>query len=526
MKIASVKEIRMLDKRAEEDFRLSSEILMENAGNAAFYAIEKELGSVENKRFVLFAGTGNNGGDGFVVARKLASSGAIVSVFLIGEEEKLKGIALKNYKRLYGFPVERYNIKFFDRITEMNILRCDAIIDAIFGIGISREIKGIYKEIIQGINISKKPVFSIDTPSGINGDSGEVMGIAIKADYTITFGLPKRGLFIYPGADYVGKLYVSHISYPPSLYNSEDIKVQINIPIELPTRENDTHKGSFGKALFISGGKNYLGAPYFSSLAFLKSGGGLSYLATPKSIAPFIASKANEVVVLPEAETEEGTLSAKNTNELLEFAEKVDIVSIGSGTTTNRETEKLMLKLIENIEKPIIIDGDGISALSKNIGILAKRKTETIITPHLGEFSKLTGKTIEEIRQNKIALVQEFTEKHNVMLVLKGAFTLIGFPDGRVMVNTSGNPGMATAGSGDVLTGVIAAMFGIGLSVEGAMRTGVFLHGLSGDIKAKEMGNDGITASDILNTLPRAITMFRKNYKNIRRNAYGRAYII
>ena len=525
MKIASVSEIRMLDKKAE-DFGLTSEILMENAGNAAFYTIEKEMTGVKDKRFVLFAGTGNNGGDGFVVARKLASSGAIVSVFLIGEEGKLKGVALKNYKRLNGFPVEKYNIKFFDRITEMSVFRCDAIIDAVFGIGISREIKGIYKEIIQGINISGKPVFSIDIPSGINGDTGEIMGIAVKANYTITFGLPKRGSFIYPGADYTGKLYVSHISYPPSLYDSEVIKVQINIPIELPKRGNDTYKGSFGKALFISGGKNYLGAPYFASMAFLKSGGGLSYLATPKNIAPFIASKASEIVVLPGEETKENTLSENNTNIILEFVKKADIVSIGSGITLNEETQNLARKLIEKIDKPLLIDGDGITALSKDLNILLNRKNKTIITPHLGEFSRLIHKTIKEIKENKIALAQKFAMEFNSILVLKGAFTLISFPDGRVMINTSGNPGMATAGSGDVLTGTIAAMYGIGLSPEAAARTGVFLHGLSGDIKAKESGNDGITASDILNTLPVAVAIFRRDYNKIRESAYERAYNI
>ena len=525
MKIASVSEIRALDKKAE-DFGLTPEILMENAGSAAFYAIEKEMHGVANKRFVLFAGTGNNGGDGFVVARKLASSGAIVSVFLMGDEKKLKGTALKNYKRLYGFPVERYNVKFFDRVTEMNIFRCDAIVDAIFGIGISREIKDIYKEIIQGINISKKPVFSIDMPSGINGDSGEIMGTAVKATCTITFGLPKRGAFIYPGADYTGKLYVSHISYPPSLYNSENIKVQINTPIEIPKREKDTYKGDFGKALFIAGSANYLGAPYFASLAFLKAGGGLSYLATPKSIAPFIASKASEVVVLPMRETAENTLSQNCFGSILKFSNKSDVVSIGSGITLNNETQELARKLMEKIEKPLIIDGDGITALSKNIDILTRRKAETIITPHLGEFSKIIGKSIKEIKQNKIALVQEFTEKYKTILVLKGAFTVIGFPDGRIMVNTSGNPGMATAGSGDVLTGVIAAMFGAGLSLEGATRTGVFLHGLSGDIKAKESGGDGITASDILNTLPEAVRILRKDCEKIKGDSYERAYNI
>ncbi len=525
MKIASTNEIRLLDKKAEE-FGLTSEILMENAGNAAFYVIEKEMGGVENKKFVVFTGTGNNGGDGFVVARKLASAGAIVALFLIGDEDKLKGVALKNYKRLDSFPIERYTIKFFDRITEMNIYRCDAIVDAIFGIGISRTIKGIYKEIIEGINISEKPVFSLDIPSGINGDTGEIMGIAVKATYTITFGLPKRGCFIYPGADYTGKLYVSHISYPPSLYNSEDIKVQINIPIELPKRENDTHKGSFGKALFVSGGRNYLGAPYFSSMAFLKSGGGLSYLATPESIAPFISSKGSEIVTLPVKETGEKTISIKSLNEIIDFAEKVDIVSVGSGLTLNEETMETAREIIKTVKKPVIIDGDGITAIAHSKNILKDREYPTILTPHLGEFARLTGKSIEEIKLKKIDLVTEYAEEFNSVIVLKGAFTLIALPDGRVMINTSGNPGMATAGSGDVLTGTIASMFGIGLSIEGAVRTGVFLHGLAGDLASKEIGTDGITASDILNFLPKAVQYFRDNYKTIRESAYERAYNI
>ncbi len=525
MKIASTKEIRTLDEKAGE-FGLSSEILMENAGNAAYYAIEKEMQGVENKRFVVFAGTGNNGGDGFVVARKLASAGAIVSLFLIGDEKKLKGVALKNYKRLDSFPIERYEVKFFDRVTEMNIYRCDAIVDAIFGIGISRPVKGIYKEIIEGINISGKPVFSIDIPSGINGDTGEIMEIAVKATCTITFGLPKRGCFIYPGADYTGKLYVSHISYPPSLYNSESIKVQINIPIELPKRENDTHKGDFGKALFISGGRNYLGAPYFSSMAFLKAGGGLSYLATPESIAPFIASKGSEVVTIPVKETGERTISIKSVNEITDFAEKTDIISIGSGLTLNKETMETAREIIKSVNKPMIIDGDGITAVAGKKEILKDRESPTILTPHFGEFARLTGLPIGEIKLRKIDLASEYAEKYNVVLVLKGAFTLIALPDGRVMINTSGNPGMATAGSGDVLTGTIAAIYGMGLSIEGAVRTGVFLHGLSGDLASKEIGTDGITASDILNFLPKAVQYFRENYKTIRENAYERAYNI
>jgi len=525
MKIASVSEIVNLDKMAGEEFGISSEILMENAGNAVFYVIEKEIG-VRGKSFAIFIGTGNNGGDGLVVARKLASTGAKVSLFLVGDKNKLKGIAKKNYERINGFPIERYNVKFFDRITEMNIDKSDAIVDALFGTGISREITGIYKEIIQGINISGKKIVSVDIPSGVNGDTGEIMNTAVKANYTVTFGLPKRGEFLYPGAEYIGKLYVSHISYPPSLYESNEINVQLNTPVRLAEREKDTHKGDYGKALFISGGKNYLGAPMFCSFAFLKAGGGLSYLAAPESIAPFIAVKASEVVVIPLKETKEKSISTKNLDSLLNLSRKMDIVTIGSGITLNEETKEFAKEFVKKVDKPLIIDGDGVTAISEETKILKERRGETIITPHMGEFARLTGKKIKDIKKNRIKILQESAKELNSTVVLKGAFTLIGTKNRKVFINTSGNPGMATAGSGDVLTGAIAAMYGIGLSIEGAARIGVFIHGLSGDLKAREKGTDGITATDILEGLPEAVRYYKENYNRIKETNYERIHII
>ena len=525
MKIASVDEITNLDKNAEEKFGISQEILMENAGNAVFYVIENEVG-VREKRFVIFAGPGNNGGDGFVVARKLASTGAKVSLFFIGEKNKLKGAAKKNYIRLNGFPIEQYNIEFFDRIVETSIEKSDVIIDAIFGTGLSRKISGIHKEIIQGINLSNKTVISVDIPSGINGDTGEVMGIAVKADYTVTFGLPKRGHFLYPGAEHTGKLYASHISYPPSLYENPDINVQLNTPVELPLRKKDTHKGNYGKALFIAGGKNYLGAPMFCSYAFLKSGGGLSYLATPKSIAPFIAMKAGEVVIIPAEETKEQSISMQNLDNLLKLSEQMDIVAIGSGVTLEKETKEFVKEFVKQVGRPVIIDGDGLTAISEEVKILKKRKAETIITPHIGEFAKITKKKINEIKKNRIKILQESAQELNATIILKGAFTLIGMKNGKIFINLSGNPGMATAGSGDVLTGTIAAMYGLGLSIESATRTGVFIHGIAGDLKAREKGIDGITATDILEGLPAAIKYYKENYKTIKETNYERIYLI
>ena len=227
-------------------------------------------------------------------------------------------------------------------------------------------------------------VFSVDIPSGINGDTGEVMGVAVKADYTVTFGLPKLGNMLYPGHDHCGKLYVSHISFPPALYDSRAIKVAINNPVELPERARDTHKGSYGKALFIAGSSSYLGAPYFSALSFLKAGGGLSYLATPKSISPFIASKGSEIVFVPQKETASGSIALENKDELLEFSQTVDMVVLGPGLSLASETQELVRKLAPKIDKPLLIDGDGITAIAEDLGKIRKREAPTILTPHSG----------------------------------------------------------------------------------------------------------------------------------------------
>lgn len=522
MKVASVMEMKKLDDMASNEFGISKEILMENAGNAAFKVIEREMGEISGKKFVIFAGTGNNGGDGFVLARILAGSCGIVTVFVIGEVSKIKEPARVNYERLLKIGVEVIELKHVNQVMEIALLNCDAVIDAIFGIGLQRPIEGLYRNIVDEINRSGKTVFSLDIPSGINGDTGEVMGTAIKANYTVTFGLPKLGLFNYPGAFYAGKLYISNISFPKKLTENEEIKVQLNIPSRLPERNLDAHKGDFGKALFISGSKSFLGAPYFSSYSFLKVGGGMSYLAAPQSIIYNILSNAKEVIALPQDETPEGTISYKNLEKLVDFSDKVDVVSMGQGISLNEATKKLFTELVKRIKKPIIIDGDGITIISENPNLLKKRKYPTIITPHVGEFSRLIKTPIDEIKKNRFNIIKEYASKLNAIIVLKGSYSLIS--DGNyTYINTTGNPGMATAGSGDVLDGVIAFFVGIGLAPIDAARTGAFIHGLSGDIKSKSIGLDGLVSTDILEGLPQAIRIFKESYYDIVGNLYERA---
>lgn len=516
MKVSTVEEMRNLDRRSMEECGFPQEMLMENAGEAAYFVILKDFG-VKNKRFVIFCGIGNNGGDGLVVARKIHSNGGDVKIYLLGDERKFTGAARMNFEIASKIPLNIEHVESLEAV-KLDILHSDAVVDAIFGTGLKRNVEGIYKDVIQLINESGKKVFSIDIPSGINGNTGKIMGAAVKSDYTITYGLPKLGNMLYPGYDRCGKLYVSHISFPPSIYDS--IKVETNDPIKLPERVKDAHKGDFGEALFIAGASSYFGAPYFSALSFLKAGGGYSRLAAPLSVTPFIANKGSEIVFIPQKETSSGSISLENRDSLLELSEKVDMVILGPGLSLDEETQRLVRELAEEIEKPLIIDGDGITAVSKDVEIIKKRKKETILTPHLGEMSRITKLSVKEIDENKVEVLRKTCGELNAIIVLKGAHSLIGYPDGRVFINMSGNCGMATAGSGDVLTGTIAAMFGLGLNIFDAVRMGVFMHGFSGDLAAMDKGEDGITAQDILDYLPNAMKYYRESFDEVFKENY------
>jgi NAD(P)H-hydrate epimerase len=519
MKIAKVQEMKNLDRRAVIEFGIPEILLMENAGNAVFFAIQNEIG-VKGKKFLIICGSGNNGGDGMVVARKLHSNGGFVTLILLSDEEKLSGITKENYEIASRIGIEILKTPSIKEIGNI-IKESDVIVDGILGTGLSGKVKGIYKEVIQLLNNSTKRVVSIDIPSGINGDTGEIMGVAVKSNWTVTFGLPKIGNIEYPGFEYCGKLFISHISFPPSLYEDNSLKVSINEPILLPRREKDTHKGSFGKVLFIAGSRNYLGAPYFAALSFLKAGGGLSYLATPKSISSFIANRGSEIVLIPGEETRSGSIAINNLDELLEFSEKVDFVVVGPGLSLDEETKELVLQLTQMIEKPLLLDGDGITAIKGHLDIVKDRNNPTILTPHPVEFGRLINKGTDEIKKNRIDIVQSAAKVFDCILVLKGAHSLIGYPDGGAFINMTGNPGMATAGSGDVLTGTIAALYGIlhnakeKMAVDKAVRLGVLIHGLAGDLASTEIGEDGVIAGDILRFLPEAMDIYRNNPEEI-----------
>jgi hydroxyethylthiazole kinase-like uncharacterized protein yjeF len=522
MKLASVAQMRFMDNYAVKNLGINEDILMENAGLAAAHLLQEEIG-ISGKKFVIFSGAGNNGGDGLVVARQIHSLGGLVKIYLTGPRKKYSNAARTNLHIVTGLPIELIDLGQAAEARK-DVLQCDAVIDAIFGTGLDREVKGIAAEVMELINTSGKKVISLDIPSGVNGDTGKVMGVAVKADYTVTFGLPKTGNMFYPGYELCGKLFVTHISFPPSLYEQDDLKVKINGSILLPPRPSEAYKGSMGDVLFVAGAANYFGAPYFATMSFLKAGGGYARLAAPRSIVPFIAGGGWEIVYLPQDETTTGSIAFSNREQLLQAAANVDMVVIGPGLSLNDETAKLIRELCTSIEVPLLIDGDGLTAVAADPSVLHTRKAPTILTPHMGEMARLINKPPCEISVNKISILQEAAKQFQAITVLKGAHSLISLPEGNIFVNLSGNSGMATAGSGDVLSGCIAAMIGLGLDPEKAARKGVFLHGYAGDLAASEKGKDGITARDIMDFLPQALQDDRAG--NIDARYYGPPLIL
>jgi len=503
MKISRVEEMRAMDRRAGEELGISELLLMENAGQAAVYVLEKERG-VRGKRYVILCGAGNNGGDGFVVARKILANGGRPDIYLLGDPDRLRGAARKNLEIVSALALE---VRPPGTAAELRrkIRHADGIVDAVFGTGLDREVRGRHREVIDLINERRSWVLSLDIPSGVNGETGEIMGAAIRADCTVTFGLPKPGNVLYPGCEYGGRLFVSHISFPPWFHEGEELKIQFNDYLPLPIRGRDVHKGDMGDVLFIAGARNYLGAPYFAAMSFLKAGGGYARLATPAGAIPAIAAQGKEIVFVPLRETPEGSMTADNFDELCALAAGVDMVVIGPGISLAPATQNLVRRLAPVIDRPLLIDGDGITAVAGHREMIRSRKAPTVLTPHTGEMARLTGLAVPEIRRRRIDVLQEACASWGAHIVLKGAHSLIGFPDGRVYVNMTGNPGMATAGAGDVLTGAIAAMGATGLSWGEGIRKGVHLHGRAGDMAAAEKGEDGMTAGDILDCLPRAV---------------------
>jgi NAD(P)H-hydrate epimerase len=542
MKIATAQEMREIDRTTIEDYGIPGLVLMERAGLAVALKV-KEL--YPDKKIVILCGGGNNGGDGLVAARNLHNRGSKVNVLIFAKKNAMSPDCNTQYQiaKKIDIPIE------FRNSISMRDLHGAVMIDAIFGTGLSRPVKGSLAEVFAFINDSEVPVVAVDIPSGISSDTGEILGEAIKADFTVTFGLPKRGHLLYPGAKYAGKLFVEDIGFPAKLLASDRIKADL-IDRELvsgliPLRPRYSHKGDYGHVLVIAGSKGKTGAALMAAKACLRSGSGLVTLAVPETLMDVFQGRVIEEMTLPLPDDGIGMISSKAIDVILNFAaKKIDVIAIGPGIGVSNDTEKVMTELIRRSTVPLVIDADGINALSgaigkrqKAIGVLQKAKAPIILTPHLGEMARLLKQSAvssqegtisdlwtersgvvesgqsqaqhnirKQIEKDRINTAMSFSKETGTYLVLKGVPTVVAEPEGRAFINTTGNPAMATAGSGDVLTGAIASLLGQGLNPLDASLLGVYIHGLAGDLATKIKGEHSLIATDIIDFLPDAFT--------------------
>lgn len=531
MKIAKPEQMAKIDKIAIEKYKIPSIVLMENAALCVLKEIKKTLNGLCSKKVVIFAGKGNNGGDAFAIARHLHNKGALVNIFLLGDVETIKGdarINLEILRKMGVVPTEinsHYtNINYMTNMM-LFISEADIIIDGILGTGLKGKVKDITKDIIKIINESEKYILSIDIPSGLNGNTGEVMGECVKADKTVTFVLPKVGLFLYPGCEHAGEIIVADIGIPTQIIDSIDDPINnyiLNSDVFsdlVPNRCKQTNKGDFGRAFIITGSPGMTGAGCLSAKAALRTGAGLVYIGVPLSLAHIYNIALAEAITISlndwdgTANSKRGYLTLECIQELSEQIKNKNVIAIGPGLSKNKDIFGIVDWLIENSTVPLVLDADALNAISYDISILSKLKVNAVITPHPGEMSRLCGISVDEIQNNRIEIAREFACRWKVITVLKGWRTVIAFPDGTVFINTSGNPGMATAGTGDVLTGIITGLIAQGLTPEQAAVAGTFMHGIAGDRVSNRLGEHGLIAGDIVEEIP-YVTRNLRSLKN------------
>jgi len=493
MNVLSAFQMREIDNETINSFGIPGILLMENAGLCCFKVIIKEFPNISN--ISVICGKGNNGGDGFVLARYLKRYGYNVKVFVLCEEKELKGETLTNYlilKKQYK-DILYHSTNDFKEIISSN----DLLVDAIFGTGISSGVTGFYSEAIDLINKSSKKVLSVDLPSGINADSGQIMNNAIKADVTVTIGALKNGLLQYPASELSGTVYVADIGFPEKLFTSGLFKNNIASPDQicfwLGKKKKNEHKYSAGTVLIMSGSEIYTGAPCIAAEAALRAGAGMVYVTVPKNIHGIIASKLNEAVVIP----------YENQNDLKPFLKKADSFVIGMGLDEN--LLPIAKNLILEAEIPIIIDA---TAINKNILAVCKNKN-VIITPHSGEMARILDIKSSEIEAARMDYAINCAEKFGVNVILKGSNSIITNPDGKLYFNVTGNQAMASAGMGDALSGIIGALAAKNESLFNVAVLSVFVHGAAGDLAA-EKSSYGITATDLIDNIPQVIHNINK----------------
>lgn len=512
MKLATAQEIRAIDGLAISRFGLHGLQLMENAGSGIASVIKRELDPKGKKRVSIFAGKGNNGGDGFVAARHLKNSGYEPVVFLSGEIENLAGDAGANARIWVKMGGAVVSVRSIDDIKarRTDIIHSGIIVDALFGTGLSSKVSGLHAEVIDYINDLDIKKLSVDIPSGIDATTGKVLGRAVKAHITATMAMPKVGLYNYPGRAYAGNIEVIDIGVPAVLLNEDKKHCLITGELLrgfLKARNSDTHKGKFGHLLVIAGSPGKTGAAYMAAMGAMRAGAGLATIGLPESLQTVMAAKATEVMTIGLPETSEHTLADEPFEKLNEELIGKTAVVIGPGMGVTEESFRLIKKVLDRTQIPAVIDADGLTVLGKRINTL-KGRGRIVLTPHPGEMARLLEISTEEVQADRIGAAKTLSQSTDGVVVLKGAGTVVATPEGWVFLNDTGNPGLSTAGTGDVLAGILGGLLVQGYPVNESACAAVYLLGLAGDEIKKQRGAAGMMATDLLEVLPILLNSF------------------
>ncbi len=492
MLLATSAQVKQLDQITASEFSIPEETLMQNAADALAEAIYQDFG--KEHPYLFLCGRGKNGGDGFLTAKNLLEKGCSVSVCASDSPEQFNPLTKKAYEtaKSAGVPCDTQL-----KQPEQNTI----VVDALLGIGITGEPKDSISQMIEAVCSWKNPVLSIDIPSGLNADNGKAPGVHIKAKKTYTLAIDKVGLNVYPGAELAGEKTVLSIGIPEEAYKRLNYSYRLINPemarMLLPQRAAYSHKGTFGKVGIVGGSAGMCGSVTLASLAALRAGAGMCYLFVPDEIYETACIKLNEVIVRKDSELEK-------------YLDQLDAIAVGMGHAQNPKAKHIMKLILQKFTKPVLVDGDGLNFLASNEGLLKKAVCPLVFTPHEMEFSRLVGMELSEVVQHKIYFSMKYAKENCVTMVLKGPGTIVADPAGDVRINTTGNNGMATAGSGDVLSGIIAGLLAQGLSPYDAASLGVYLHGAGGDICAEENSTFSLVASDLIAYLPKAFHSVEK----------------
>lgn len=509
MRIVTASAMRELDRKTIEEVGIPGVVLMENAGRGATNILLRSFPVTQEAPVAVICGGGNNGGDGFVMARLLHEQGIPAQVFLLAAAERISGDAKIHFDVLEKLrvPVQSLAEIGITAKVRRDWKGASCVVDAIFGTGLAREVGGIYRDAIRGIVASGRPVLAVDIPSGIDADTGKILGIAVRADCTATFGLPKRGLYIHPGADHAGRIECVDIGVPHRLVEALTLREET---IEARPfrahlhRKPDTHKGSYGHLFVLAGSAGKTGAACLAAEAALRCGAGLVTVGIPESLNPILEGKLTEAMTLPlpGSDDDPGTLSAKALGAILTAQGSMSGLVVGPGLGTGDEVERLVRELWTQVEKPMVWDADGLNLLARNPDLKGRNRGRIIITPHPGEMGRLIGKPARYVQENRLDVAKGFAQEWGVVTVLKGCRTLVADPEGRLGINLTGNAGMAAGGMGDVLSGMLGGFLVQGMDLYDAACFGVFVHGAAGDLVAGRLGPVGFLAGELMQAIP------------------------